>query len=186
MGMIRIAYKKERYRKLLADMVDEGDTVIEVGSHLGESTRGYVKKAKKVVAVDKSVQAREAMNELQAEYGNLVFVEGDVRSFETVEALMKETRGCDLLAVDMGGGRYPDTVFKVWATFSGVFEPMKSLIRNRGLAEFVQRAEVADESVIRDFPVNGWLSEYGRGMPYKLKKQLDEFRFWVDLTEKLD
>ncbi len=184
--MIRIAYKKERYRKLLADMVNEGDTVIEVGPHLGDSTKGYVKKAGRVFTVDKSPQAREAMCELAGEYPNLVFVEGDVRSFETVEALMKETRECDLLAVDMGGGRYPDTVFKVWATFSGVFEPRKSLIRNRGLAEFVQRAEVADKSVVRDFPVNGWLSEYGRGMPYKLKKQLDEFRFWVDLTERLD
>ncbi|MEA1924420.1 MAG: SAM-dependent methyltransferase [Candidatus Altiarchaeota archaeon] len=184
--MIRIAYKKERYRRLLADMVDEGDTVIEVGPHLGKSTRGYVNRAEKVFAVDKSPQAKEAMNELQRECPNLVFVEGDVRSFETVEALMKETGECDLLAVDMGGGRYPDTVFKVWATLSGVFEPKKSLIRNRGLAEFVQRAEVADKSVIKDFHVNGWLSEYGRGIPYKLKKQLDEFRFWVDITEKLD
>ncbi len=184
--MIRIAYKKERYRELLGEMVNEGDTVIEVGPHLGESTRRYVKKAEKAVVVDKSVQAREAMNGLQEEYRNLVFVEGDVRSFETVEAVMEETRDCDLLAVDIGGGRYPDTVFKVWATLSGIFEPVKSLIRNRGLAEFIQRAEVADESVIRDFPVNGWLSEYGRGMPYKLKKQLDEFGFWVDVTGKLE
>jgi len=184
--MIKIAYKKERYRELLADMVDEGDTVIELGPHTGESTRGYVDKAALVYAVDKSPQAREVMGGLCASYVNLRFVEGDVRSFDTIEKLLSHVRKCDLLAVDIGGGRYPDTVFKVWATFSGVFEPSKSLIRNRGLAEFIQKAEVADKSVLGVYPDDGWLSEYGRGMPYKLRKQLDEFRYWVDITQKLE
>ena len=53
------------------------------------------------------------------------------------------------------------------------------------MAEFLQRAKVADDSVVMDFPDDGWLSAWGRATPYKLKKQLDEFRYWVDINEPL-
>ena len=152
-------------------LVNKGDVVLEIGPHLGEATRRYVDKAHLVVLVDKSDQAEKGLKDL-LDVDKVKFVKGDVRSFDTIEQVRKIIDRCDFFSVDMGGGRYPDTVFKVWATWSGVFEPKRSLIRNRGLAEFIQRTKIDDESVKGVFPDNGWLSEYGRGMPYKMKKQL--------------
>jgi hypothetical protein len=89
------------------------------------------------------------------------------------------TRSCDVLAVDLGGGRFPDTVFKVWAAWSGVLKPRDSVIRNRGLAEFLQRAKIADDSLKMEFSDGGWMSVWGRATPSKLKDQLGEFGFWI-------
>jgi len=179
--MISLVYKVERYRKLLSKEIKKGDIVIELGPHLGKSTLSYIDRTKLTVTVDKSSQSEKVFEEIKGSHPNLRFVKGDVRSFETVERVLELTRKCDFMAIDLGGGRFPDTVFKVWATWSGIFEPENSIIRNRGIAEFVQRAKVLDDSIKRSFEDDGWLSEWGRAMPYKLKKQLEEFKFWVDL-----
>ncbi|OYT40006.1 MAG: hypothetical protein B6U86_04745 [Candidatus Altiarchaeales archaeon ex4484_43] len=179
--MISIVYNVERYRKLLSREVKKGDIVIELGPHIGRGTLSYIDGTRLTVTVDKSSQSENAFEEIKGRCPNLRFVRGDVRSFETIEKVLKLTRRCDLMAIDIGGGRFPDTVFKVWATWSGIFKPRDSIIRNRGIAEFVQRAEVRDDSIKRKFEDDGWLSEWGRAMPHKLKKQLDEFGFWVDL-----
>lgn len=179
--MISILYDVNRYRKFLNKEVNEGDTVIELGPHLGESTKLYVKKTRLTVAVDKSSQTEKAFEKILPKFKNLRLVKGDVRNFETIKKVMILTKGCDILAVDMGGGRFSDTVFKVWATWAGIFRPKHSVLRNRGLAEFIQRAEIHDKSVMKEFPDDGWLAEWGRATPYALKKQLKEFEFWVDL-----
>ncbi len=179
MQMISILYDVGRYRKFLNRGVDKDDTVIELGPHIGESTKLYVKKTRLTIAVDKSRQSEKAFERILPEYKNLRLVRGDVREFNTIKKVITLTKKCDVLAIDMGGGRYPDTVFKVWATWTGIFKPKHSVIRNRGLAEFIQRAEVHDKTIIKKFPDDGWLAEWGRAVPYALKKQLDEFDFWV-------
>jgi hypothetical protein len=178
--MISVVYDVRKYRKLLDRSITEGDTVIELGPHIGKSTLTYVERTGLTVLVDKSLQSEKAFKEIRERFPNLRFFRGDARSFGTVEKVLELTMECDLMAVDLGGGRFPDTVFKVWATWSGIFKPRNSIIRNRGLAEFIQRAEVQDESVKKNFEDDGWLSHWGRKVPYKLKKQLVEFRFWVD------
>lgn len=179
--MILIAYDVRRYREILNSIVKNSDTVIEIGPHLGEGTRMYVSKTRLTVAVDKGIQAETAFIKLQKKFDNLKFIRGDVRNFDTVKKVAKLTKNCDVLAVDMGGGRFPDTVFKVWAVWSGIFKPKNSVIRNRGIGEFLQRAKVEDESIKMKFPDDGWLSKWGRAVPYKLKKQMEEFRFWVEI-----
>ncbi|MBN2014024.1 MAG: SAM-dependent methyltransferase [Candidatus Altiarchaeota archaeon] len=179
--MISIVYEVKAYRRLLAGIVREGDVVVELGPHTGKSTLSYIDKAKLAVVVDKGKQSEDFFKPLEERFPQLRFIRGDARIFPTVRRVMGFTRECDVLAVDLGGGRYPDTVFKVWAIWSGVFKPKNSVIRNRGLAEFLQRAEIADDSLRNSFKDDGWLSEWGRAMPYKLKKQLEEFKFWVDL-----
>jgi hypothetical protein len=182
--MISILYDVKKYRKAIENMVTEGMVVIEIGPHTGESTSHYVKKASRTVAIDVSEQSRKAFNKLSESNPNLIFIKGDARRFETVKEALKHTRKCDVLAVDLGGGRFPDTVFKVWAVWSGVFKPKNSIIRNRGLAEFIQRAKVEDESLKKDFSDNGWMSEWGRSVPSKLKDQLGEFSLWIDLEQR--
>ncbi|HIE33567.1 MAG TPA: SAM-dependent methyltransferase [Candidatus Altiarchaeales archaeon] len=177
--MISIVYDVNRYRKILEEWIKRNDIVIELGPHTGKSTVHYLEKTKLTVVVDKSEQSKDYFKNLKSE--NLKFVKGDVRSFDTIKRVLQITKNCNFLAVDMGGGRYPDTVFKVWAVWSGIFKPKNSIIRNRGLAEFLQKAKIEDKSIKKKFEDSGWLSEWGRAAPYKLKKQLEEFEFWVDV-----
>lgn len=182
--MISIAYEVGRYRRLLAGAVSEGATVIEIGPHLCEATKSYANKAGLIILIDIGPQSGAAANKLKEAHANLHFIQGDARRFETVKKARDLTKKCDVLAVDMGGGRFPDTVYKVWAIWSGVFRPTHSIIRNRGLAEFLQKARIDDPSLIRDFPDDGWMSIWGRAIPSRLKLQLEEFSFWVDLKRK--
>lgn len=182
--MISILYEVGRYRDFLNDAVCDGSVVIEIGPHVGKSTGKYVVRTRLTVAVDIGKQAEESMGKLSERHENLVFVRGDARSFDTVRKVLELTDRCDVLAVDLGGGRYPDTVYKVWAVWSGVFQPRHSVLRNRGLAEFLQRAHIADDSVKKVFSDDGWMSTWGRTIPSKLEKQLEEFGFWTDLKSR--
>ncbi|MEA3255468.1 MAG: hypothetical protein U9Q22_06505 [Candidatus Altiarchaeota archaeon] len=177
--MISLLYEVNEYRKFLNGKVKGNFVVIELGPHLGQATKLYLDRTKQTIVVDKSIQAETAMKKIQSQ--NLRFIKGDVRSFKTIQEVLEITKGCDLLAVDMGGGRYPDTVFKVWAVWSGIFKPRHSVIRNRGLAEFTQRVEVRDKSIKKEFPDDGWMSTWGRALPHHLKKQMQEFKFWIDV-----
>jgi hypothetical protein len=184
--MISVVYDVGRYRQLLSETVRDGDVVVELGPHRGASTRSYLSRARTVVAVDKAEQARSFFHSLSKKHGNVFFVHGDARGFEAVKKALKHAKSCDVLAVDLGGGRHADTVFKVWATWSGVLKPRDSVIRCRALGEFLQRARVADESIVGRFLDSGWLSTWGRATPYKLRKQLEEFKYWIDITKPLD
>jgi hypothetical protein len=177
--MISIVYDVKKYRELLGKTVKDGDVVIEIGPHVGKSTLAYVERAKLAVAVDVGEQSVAAFRKLEKEFPQTRFVLGDARSFSSMKDVVKLTERCDVLAVDLGGGRFPDTVFKVWAAWSGVFKPRDSVIRNRGLAEFLQRTKIADDSLKREFSDDGWLSVWGRATPSKLKDQLGEFGFWI-------
>ncbi len=179
--MITIAYDVQKYRRLLAKTVVGGDVVVEIGPHIGKSTDSYVSQASMVVLVDKGFDCRQDLLEYSREHGNVEFIYGDARDFSTVELARRHAQRCDVLAVDLGGGRYPDTVFKVWGTWSGVMRPRDSIIRCRGIAEFLRKARVEDETLPSSFPDNGWLSEYGRATPAELKNQLDEFSHWVKI-----
>lgn len=184
--MIAAVYSVRKYRELLEGVVRTGNVVIELGPHKGKSTLAYLEKTKLTVVVDKAVQSERAFERLLEEHANLKFVKGDVRGFDSIKEVLRITKNCDVLALDMGGGRYPDTAFKVWATWSGVFKPKHSILRNRGLCEFVSRAKIKDETMQREFKDDGWLSTFGRGTPYALKKQLDEFKHWIDINKPLE
>ena len=178
--MIAVVYKSLLYRELLEKTVKQGDVVIEIGPHVGSATKLYCARAGLTIAIDKGAQSEAAFQKMQEKNPSLFFIRDDARSFDAVKRVLEKTQRCDVLAVDMGGGRFADTVFKVWAVWSGVFRPHHSIIRNRSIAEFVQKAKVEDPSVITDFPDDGWLSTWGRSVPSRLKDQLGEFSFWVD------
>ena len=50
----------------------------------------------------------------------------------------------DVLCVDLGGGYHPDTVFKVFFLWSSILKPRVSLIRNRGLIDFVNSSDTTE------------------------------------------
>ncbi|MFH0861826.1 MAG: SAM-dependent methyltransferase [Candidatus Altiarchaeota archaeon] len=182
--MISVVYDVVAYRNLLAKTVREADTVVEIGPHVGRSTDTYLAKAGRAILIDKGKDCVKALSEIAEKHDNVVYVCGDARGFDTLSLVRKHAPRCDVLAVDLGGGRFPDTVFKVWATWSGVLQPRHSIIRCSGLAEFIRRAKVQDDTLPKEFADNGWLSEYGRAIPSKMKVQLEEFSHWVDINRR--
>jgi hypothetical protein len=175
--MILLVYDVGIYRKKLAETIRPTDTVIEIGPHVGASTRIIAARAKRVIAVDKAEQAAQAFK--KSKPGNVTFIKGDVRMFGTIDKVLKITDRCDVLAVDMGGGRFPDTLFKVWCNWSGVFKPRDSVLRNNGLAEFVKRVKIEDPSLEIDYSDSGWLSQTGRKTPDQMKEGLKELQKWI-------
>ena len=79
----------------------------------------------KVIAVDNSPEAIDEMKNIE----NVNFIPGDVRLHEIIAEVYKITQSCDVLAIDLGGGYHPDTVFKVFYIWSSTFKPKHTAIR---------------------------------------------------------
>ena len=107
--MIRLCYDVEKYRREIADLVKPGDTVIELGCHTGGTTR-TIPETCNIIALDNSPEAVDEMAKLDY----VRFIRGDVRSHDVIADVFKLTQKCDVLAIDLGGGYHPDTVFKVF------------------------------------------------------------------------
>ena len=166
--MIKLSYDIKKYRQDLLDLANSGDTVIELGCHLGGTTELISDKCR-VVAVDNSPEAIDKMNNLE----NVEFISGDVRLHEILAEAFKIIQSCDILAIDLGGGYHPDTVFKVFYIWSSTFKPKHTLIRNRGLLEFFNSAQGSGEDCISE---EGYLDSYhDSGIPPLIK----EFDLWT-------
>jgi hypothetical protein len=111
---------------------------------------------------------------LEEQYEFLDFIKADVRLHETLELVaekIKKIGRCDVLSVDLGGGYHPDTTFKVFFIWSSTLKPRVTIIRNRGLVDFIHSAS-ADEQIKSNM---GWLESSGNdGIPPRLK----EFKLW--------
>ena len=173
--MINISYNMKEYRHELFNIANVENTIIELGCHVGKTTKLILDKFEdvNVIAIDNSPEAVDKMEKLASEYSNLTFISGDVRRHEILLEAFKLTQNCDILSVDLGGGYHPDTVFKVFYIWSSTFKPIHSLIRNKGLADFCNSANVS----CRDFKsANGHLESYiDEGIPPQIK----EFELWT-------
>ena len=173
--MINISYNMKEYRSELFNIANDESTLIELGCHVGKTTKLILDKFEDVniIAIDNSPEAVDKMEKLASEYSNLTFISGDVRRHEILMEAFKLTQNCDILSVDLGGGYHPDTVFKVFYIWSSTFKPTHSLIRNKGLADFCNSVSVS----CRDFKSgNGHLESYiDEGIPPQIK----EFELWT-------
>ena len=166
--MIKLSYDIKYYREDLLDLVSEEDTVIELGCHLGGTTR-LIPDTCNIIAVDNSPEAVDEMKKLD----NVNFISGDVRLHEILAEAFKITQSCDVLAIDLGGGYHPDTVFKVFYIWSSTFKPKHTVIRNRGVLEFFNSAIGSGEEIASD---EGYLETYhDSGIPPLIK----EFDLWT-------
>ena len=166
--MIKLSYDIKNYRKDILEILNPDDTVIELGCHLGGTTQ-LISSRCNVVAVDNSPEAVDTMKMLE----NVRFVSGDVRKHDVLAEVFKITQSCDILAIDLGGGYHPDTVFKVFYIWSSTFKPKHTLIRNRGLLEFLNTAVGSDEDYSSQ---HGYLDSYhDSGIPPLIK----EIDFWT-------
>ncbi|MDI6701487.1 class I SAM-dependent methyltransferase [Methanothermobacter wolfeii] len=171
--MIRITYDINVYRKVLREILEPHHTVVELGCHVGNSTRiiSDLVPEGRVIAIDNSPEAISIMEDLSRETGNVEFISGDVRLHETLERVCEMIESCDVLSVDLGGGYHPDTTFKVYFIWSSTLKPGTSIIRNRGLLDFVC-SSMTEESITSRY---GWLESSGdAGIPPRLR----EFKLW--------
>lgn len=165
--MIKLSYNVKNYRNDLQDLIEDGDVVIELGCHTGGTTQLIADNCR-VIAVDNSPEAVDEMAKLDVE-----FISGDVRLHDVLAEVFKKVQKCDVLAIDLGGGYHPDTVFKVFYIWSSTFKPKHTAIRNRGLLEFFNSAESSGEDY---FSEEGYLESYhDSGIPPQIK----EFELWT-------
>ena len=165
--MIKLSYNVKNYRKDLQDLIEDGDVVIELGCHTGGTTQLIADKCN-IIAVDNSPEAVDEMAKLDIE-----FISGDVRLHDVIAEVFKKVQKCDVLAIDLGGGYHPDTVFKVFYIWSSTFKPKHTVIRNRGLLEFFNSAKSSGEDY---FTEDGYLESYhDSGIPPQIK----EFELWT-------
>ena len=170
--MIKLSYDIKNYRKDLKNLVKSGDCVIELGCHVGGTT-SLIPKDCNIIAIDNSPEAVDEMAKLDVE-----FISGDVRRHEVIGEAFKITQSCDVLAIDLGGGYHPDTVFKVFYIWSSTFKPKHTVIRNRGLLEFFNSARGSGEEISCE---DGYLETYhDSGIPPLIK----EFDLWTPKLKK--
>ncbi len=171
--MIKLSYDIKNYRRDLLDLVKSDDSVIELGCHVGGTTKLFPKNCN-VVAIDNSPESVDEMKRLD----NVRFISGDVRLHEVIGETYKIIQSCDVLAIDLGGGYHPDTVFKVFYIWSSTFKPKHTVIRNRGLLEFHNSAIASDEDYVSH---DGFLDSYhDSGIPPLIK----EFDLWTPRLKK--
>ncbi|MGB9937171.1 MAG: class I SAM-dependent methyltransferase [Methanobacterium sp.] len=171
--MIKLTYDIRIYREQLKKIIKNNDTVVELGCHVGNSTKIIAELAPEgqIISLDNSPEAIESMAQVENKYGNVKFIKADVRLHETLEDVMKKIDGCDVLSIDLGGGYHPDTTFKVFFIWSSSLKPRVTIIRNRGLIDFVYSAS-AEEKIESRY---GWLESSARdGVPERLK----ELKLW--------
>ena len=171
--MIKLCYDVNDYRTQISGAINEGDTVIELGCHTGNTSKVILENDVRLIAIDNSPEASEEMNKL-----DLTFINADVRLHDTLSDVYKLTQRCDVLAIDLGGGYHPDTVFKVFYIWSSTFKPKSTIIRNRGLVEFYNSIS----EVMGDFiSCEGFLDSYkDSGIPPQIK----EFDLWTPMPKK--
>lgn len=177
--MIKISYDIKIYRKQLEEILKENDTVVELGCHVGKTSEIISKKLKdgRLIAIDNSPESISKMNSLLGHYENIEFMSGDVRLTNILEKVAKKLNHCDILSVDLGGGYHPDTTFKVYFIWASVLKPKISLIRNRGIIDFINSSQT-EENIKSE---EGWLESCrGEGIPPQIK----EFELWSSKLNK--
>lgn len=177
--MILLSYDRRQYQEDMINNIQLLDNVVEIGCHVGVSTRiisrlnqdGYV------YAFDNSPESSKAMNNLGLDHRNVIFFNQDVRDEKVLYEFVEEYGQIDVLCIDLGGGYHPDTVFKVFFIWSSVLKPRVTLIRNRGLIDFINSSAVS-ENIQSD---EGYLeSSYMDILPSSLK----ELELWTKKNEK--
>ena len=93
--MIKLSYDVENYRNDLVDLVEDGDTVIELGCHVGRTTRLIMDRCS-VIAVDNSPEAIEAMAKLDVE-----FIKGDVRLHDVLAEVFSKVQNCITIIISV-------------------------------------------------------------------------------------
>lgn len=171
--MIHLSYDRRKYQEDMINNIRTFDNVVEIGCHIGTSTKIISKLNQDgiVYAFDNSPESTEAMNNLGIEYNNIQFFNADVRNEEILYDFAGTCEKIDVLCVDLGGGYHPDTVFKVFFIWSSVLKPRVSIIRNRGLIDFIN-SSTTNENIKSN---EGYLESSAKNI---IPDNLKELKMW--------
>lgn len=176
--MLKLSYNIKIYREQLLNLIKEDDVIIELGCHVGGTSKLILNKLNegRLIALDNSPEAIAKMNKLSDKYDNLDFISGDVRLHNIISEVYSKIPKCDILSVDLGGGYHPDTTFKVFYIWASTFKPKHTLIRNKGLVDFKNSA-ICQEDISSNL---GYLESYNdEGIPPQIK----EFDLWTSALD---
>ena len=129
-------------------MVEPDDTVIELGCHTGGTTR-LIPESCNIIALDNSPEAEDSMRKLP----HVKFINADVRLHDVLAEVFKMTQSCDILAIDLGGGYHPDTVFKVFYIWSSTFKPKHGYLESyhdSGIPPQIKEFDLWTDSLKKD------------------------------------
>ncbi|MDO5851873.1 MAG: class I SAM-dependent methyltransferase [Methanobacteriaceae archaeon] len=146
--MIYVSYNLKQYQKYAYDIIKSKDNVVELGCHIGNTTKQISRLAEDgtVYAYDNSPEAVKPMHKLQKHQQNIIFQKKDVRNPETLNNQLKYKDKINTLCIDLGGGYHPDTVFKVFFIWSSILKPENTILRNNGLLDFIQNTTYTEKT----------------------------------------
>jgi len=172
--MIHISYDRRQYQEDMIENINIFDNVVEIGCHVGTSTRIISRLCQDgtVYAFDNSPESVKPMEQLKNEYQNVEFTLADVRRQEVLTEFSRKCDDINVLCIDLGGGYHPDTVFKVFFIWSSILRPRVSLIRNRGLADFINTSTTTEDISSPE----GFLSSSSDNVKIE---SLDELKLWT-------
>ena len=87
--MIKLSYNIDIYRKQLLDIIQPGDTIIELGAHIGNTSKLILEKYDDctLISLDNSPEAIEQMAKISNT--NFTFIPGDVRLHDIILEIYK-------------------------------------------------------------------------------------------------
>lgn len=194
--VIKLSYDMKTYRQQLDEVIKSDYSIVELGCHVGKSTEVLSNLANNgyIIAIDNSPEAISVMKDFEKSHSNVDFISGDVRLHDVLQEAteklicLNEKDGllnkseydcslCDVLSIDLGGGYHPDTVFKVFYIWSSTLKPKVTLIRNKGLIDFVNSVDFSEKIESNE----GYLESYeNQGVPPQIK----EFGLWSNTLAK--
>ena len=121
------------YRKLADRLPQADDVVVELGASTGKATWRLARRARRVIAVEKSHQMVEMARVAVRGADNVTLVEGDARQLTHV---LSETARADCVFVDVSGSAPPWSTLRLAEKYRRQLRPRCLVVRSTGLARF--------------------------------------------------
>lgn len=131
---IVVVSAKDSYRRMARTVPTAGDAVLEIGCATGDATRQLASAGARVVAVDKSPQFVDKLQEELRELEDVVVACLDGRNIPGLAALMPSPM---LIFIDLGGDANLDVVALQLRLCLRAFQPRLVVIRSFELATLV-------------------------------------------------
>ena len=132
----------EDFRALAGRIVRETDCVIEVGASTGDATVVLAEHADVVLAIERSAQRAEQLQELARARGNVEVVHADATDVDAIRARLP--RPVDVVFLDLGGDAPAWRALPVCLEYARALEPRCVVLRNREFHDFLR--DVREES----------------------------------------
>jgi len=129
------------YRRLARELVGPDDLVVELGSSEGICTRLLARRARRVIAVEKTPAGCAKTRAAVARFDDVVVLCQDAFDLKPILDL---TRRADAVFVDIGGSAPAWQTMRLAGNYLSMFRPRVLVMRNTRLTSFVSSLEWAE------------------------------------------